>query len=194
MCLRPAEDIPTSRYPGTVNTKETVPVNTKTLTGLIQSFSFWNQKGIAYVVFNQFHVLRRTYLTGSADHSTSARNVADVHAIAVNLDINSNPSLFILVSADGSINRAGSGTLEEKETKNRHFFIGVTDPAIFERVRSHLTEATLQRLGQRSQRQSARGAPCKLELMFQFNDRTSGRFEYLYGSESEGPPSDVSIL
>jgi hypothetical protein len=137
-------------------------------------------------------LLRRSSLTDSADHSIVARNLADVHAIGVSLKVNAKPSLFILVSADRSINRAGSGTLAETENKNRHFCIGVTpDTAIFERVRSHLTEATLQRLGYRFQRQNVRGAPCKLELMIGFNDHTSGLSEYLYGSESEGPPSDV---
>jgi hypothetical protein len=77
--------------------------------------------------------------------------VADVRTIGIKLEINANTMLlFILVSADGSINRAGSGTLEDKEEKDRHFFIGVTDPAIhptiFERVRSHLTEVACPRL------------------------------------------------
>ena len=127
-------------------------------------------------------------MTGSADHSISARNVADVHDLLIDLEVNADRLLFILLSADGSINRIGSGNFKDK---NRDMFIGVTDPAIFERMRSHLTEAMLQSLGHSFQRQNLRGAPCKLTLMFQFNDGTSGRSEYLYGSESEGPPSDV---
>jgi hypothetical protein len=114
--------------------------------------------------------------------------VADVHAFLIDLEVNGDRLLFILLSADGSINRIGSGTLKDK---NRDMFIGVTDPAIFERVRSHLTEAMLQGLGHSFQRQNIRGAPCKLTLMFEFNDHTRGRSEYLYGSESEGTPSDV---
>lgn len=114
--------------------------------------------------------------------------MVDVHDFLIGLEVNADRLLFILLSADGSINRIGSGNFKDK---NRDMFVGVTDPAIFERVRSHLTEAMLQGLGHSFQLQNIRGAPCKLTLIFQFNDRTSGPSEYLYGSESAGPPSDV---
>jgi len=84
----------------------------------------------------------------------------------VDLKINENTSLlFILLGADGSINRSGSGSLRNK---NNDLFIGEATPAIFERVRSHLTEEMLQGLGMRFRRENARGAPCKLKLVFQF--------------------------
>lgn len=118
----------------------------------------------------------------------SVRKVADITALSITLDINEKPSLFILLSADGSINRLGTGTLENTE---RELFIGRTDPAIFEAVRSHVTEAMLQSRGQAFQHQNPRGAPCKLTLNFQFKDGTSGGFAFLYGSESEGMPEDV---
>ena len=70
-------------------------------------------------------------MTGSADHSTSARNVADIHDIVVDLKVDSGTLLFILVSADRSINRTGSGTLGNK---NHDMFIGMTpDPAMSQR-------------------------------------------------------------
>lgn len=55
----------------------------------------------------------------------------------------------------------------------------------------HDTEVMLQRAGQTFQNQNSRGAPCKVTLIFQFNDGTSGTSVYLYGADSEGPPSDV---
>src|SRR5690349_913241 len=64
-------------------------------------------------------------MTGSADHSISARNVRDIHAIVVDLKADSETLLFILVSADRSINRIGSGTFGNK---NRDMFIGMTPP------------------------------------------------------------------
>ena len=151
----------------------------------LESFSWWNQNGNC--LFKQFYVLRRKS-TGSVNHSTAARNVADVGDFIVGLDINSEPSLTIRLDARGAIHRCGDGAMKNR---SKDYFIGVTDPAIFERVRSHLTEATLQRLGQGFQRQNVRGAPCKLTLIIGFNDGTSRCYEYLYGSESEGPPSDV---
>jgi len=62
---------------------------------------------IVLAILTALYFYRGRVWTGSADHSTSARKVADVHDIAVKLDINAKPSLFILLSADGSINRSG---------------------------------------------------------------------------------------
>jgi len=128
-------------------------------------------------------------MTGSAGHSPGVTNAADIHAIAAELQVDSDLLLFILVAADGSINRVGSGTFANK---NRSMFIGKTNPAIFQRVRSHLTDSMLQMLGMGFRRQNPLGAPCKLTVGFEFNDGKSARSEYLYGTDSEGPPSDVA--
>jgi len=131
-------------------------------------------------------------LTRSADHSAAARKVADVHDIAIKLEINENTFLlFTMVGADGSINRSGSGTLGDK---NKDLFIGKASPAIFDSVRSHLTQEMLYGMGRRFRSENPRGALCKLTLVFQFNDGTSNANEYLYGSESEGSPTTSSIL
>ena len=116
---------------------------------------------------------------------------SDITALSITLDINEKPSVFIPLSEDGSINRMGTGTLENTE---RELFIGKTDPAIFEAVRSNVTEAMLQIRGRAFQHQNPRGAPCKLTLNFQFNDGAGGRVTLLYGSESEGVPKDVVDL
>ena len=128
-------------------------------------------------------------MTGSTEHSTDARKVADVQAMLVDLKINENRSLlFILLGADGLINRSGSGSLRNK---NNDLFIGKAAPAIFEKVRSQLSEEVLQNLGMSFRREIVRGAPCSLKLIVQFKDGTSKASEYLYGTESEGPPTDV---
>lgn len=125
----------------------------------------------------------------SASVDPNAIEMADIAALAITLDVDERPSLFILLSADGSINRMGSGTLEDTD---HELFVGRIDPAIFEAVRSHLTAAMLQRLGQVFQSQNTRGVACKLELNFQFRDGTSNGLGFLYGSESEGMPRDVA--
>jgi hypothetical protein len=129
-------------------------------------------------------------MTVSAGHSATARNVADIQDIVVDLKVDSEILLFILVSADRSINRISSGTFGNN---NRDMFIGMTpDPAIFQRVWSHLTDSILQGLSMRFQMsENPLGAPCKLTLMFQFNDGKSASSEYLYGTQSEGPPKEV---
>ena len=117
------------------------------------------------------------------------RKVSDVDGISIRLDINAKPSLFILLGADGSINRMGTGTVENTE---HDLFIGRTDPAIFEAVRSHLTEEMLLvLLGRTFQLPNPHGAPCKMSLTFQFKDSTSDGIGFLYGSESEGLPKEV---
>jgi hypothetical protein len=59
---------------------------------------------LAILVLTTLYVYRGRVWTGSADQSASARKVADVRVIAVSLDINAKPSLFLLLSADGSVN------------------------------------------------------------------------------------------
>ena len=132
-------------------------------------------------------------MTVSEGQSATARNVADIRGIVVQLDVDSDRLLFIMVGADGSINRIGSGAFKNK---NRDMFIGVTDPGIFKAVRSHLTEDMLECQGETLQHQTPRrGATCKLDVRFFFKDGTSaGGFAFLYGSESEGPPSHVVDL
>jgi hypothetical protein len=120
----------------------------------------------------------------------AAMKVSDVCLIVVTLEVDAKKLLFLLLSEDGSVNRQGSGTLGNK---NPDLFIGVTDPAIFKAVRSHLTEAMLERpLGHTFEHENPRGAACKLDVRFQFRDGTSGGFMFLYGSQSQGPPSYVT--
>lgn len=154
---------------------------------------------ILLAILTALYFYRGRLMTGSAGHSTSARNVADIYTIGITLDVNAERLLFLLLSTDGSINRQGSGTFKNK---NHDLFIGRTpDPAIFGSVRSHLTDDMLRAgeqaglLGHTFQFDNQRGAPCKLEVRFFFKDGTSaGSFAYLYGSESEGPPSFLTDL
>lgn len=127
----------------------------------------------------------------STNADSGTRKTGDVAALSINLDVNEKSSLFILLSADGTINRMGTGTLGNTE---HELFIGRTDPAIFEAVRSHVPERMLQSLGQRFQHQNPRGTPCKLTISFQFKDGTLDGFAFLYGSESEGVPNEVADL
>src|SRR5208337_3002515 len=63
----------------------------------------------------------------SASVDPNPIEMADIAALAITLDVDERPSLFILLSADGSINRMGSGSLEDTD---RELFIGRIDPAI----------------------------------------------------------------
>lgn len=118
-----------------------------------------------------------------------ARASSDIGAFAITLDVNHKPSLFLMLAADGAINRMGSGTLEDS---GGELCVGKIDPAIFEAVRSYVTEGMLELLGKTFQDQNRRGVPCKLTLTFQFKDGTWNGFGFLYRSESEGLRKDVT--
>jgi hypothetical protein len=144
---------------------------------------------IAVRLYRDWIPLELKAASGGPPGQAITRKVSDVDAIFIKLDINAKPSLAVVLSADGSINRMGTGTLENTE---HDLFVGRTDPAIFQAVRSHLTEAMLQLLGLTFHKQNPRGAPCELTLTFQFKDNTSDGFVIFYGAESEGPPGDVA--
>jgi hypothetical protein len=116
--------------------------------------------------------------------------VAEVDAFTITLDVDEKPSLFLLLASDGTINRMGRGVLGDPVGD---LFIGKTDPAIFESVRSHLNEDMLQVPGRSFQHQEPRGVLCKLSLTFKFKDGTSGGLAFLYGSESEGRRGTLPI-
>ena len=54
-----------------------------------------------------------------------AKKATDVHDIMLKLEVDKKSALFILLSADETINRSGNGT---RENKNFDLFIGRTDP------------------------------------------------------------------
>ncbi|HKF01894.1 MAG TPA: hypothetical protein VKB49_06250 [Candidatus Sulfotelmatobacter sp.] len=127
----------------------------------------------------------------TAQSPATSKRRDDVCGFSVDLEINDKRSLFILLGADGSINRLGTGTLENTENG---LFIGKTDPGIFQAVRAQLSTEVFQFLGGQFQLKNPAGASCKLTIAFQFNDNSSNGFVFLYGAESEGPPIEVANL
>lgn len=129
--------------------------------------------------------------TRSGQSSTTSKRRDDVCGLSILLEINDTRSLLVLLAADGSINRLGTGTLENTENG---LFIGVTNPEIFQAVRAQLSTKVFQFLGGQFQPRNPAGASCKLTITFQFNDNSSNGFIFFYGSESEGPPLEVADL
>ena len=128
-------------------------------------------------------------LRGKVSTEPLGERNSDIVAFSITLDVSEKPSLFVLVSSDGTINRMGTGTLENTE---QELFIGKGDPAIFEAVRGHFTEAMRELSGQTLESAEPRGIPCKLTITFQLKDGTSSGFALLYGSESAGMPEDIA--
>lgn len=97
------------------------------------------------------------------------------------------PALLVLLHSDGSINRLGTGTVDNKEMG---MFIGVTDPALFLKMRSQVTEDLLQWIGVQADPQP-KGKVCELTIGFMLADGKEQGIQFKYGSESLGPPPEI---
>jgi hypothetical protein len=142
---------------------------------------------LAIIVLVTWQIYANRSRSGKTPASTRRRD--DISGLSISLEIDNKRSLFILLAADGSINRLGTGSLDNTENG---LFMGVTDPAIFRSVRSHLSSEMLALLGRTYEMPDRMGASCKLTIAFQFNDKSSDGLVIVYGAESEGPPVEVA--
>src|SRR5262249_33807988 len=71
---------------------------------------------------------RRMRMMGWFRKKTPEPAADEFHGIMVTLKVGGEQSLFIMLGADGSINRVGTGAVDNAE---RDMFIGRTDPALF---------------------------------------------------------------
>jgi hypothetical protein len=125
------------------------------------------------------------------DRAPSSLTISDrIEAVLIDLNISGAQSLFVLLAADGSINRTGDGSPGNQE---RDLFIGVTDPSSFRALLPFVREEWLKTPGKQYSSPKQRGLPCKLTLMFKTKDGDTS-LEFLYGSESEGPPQEVALF
>ena len=85
-------------------------------------------------------------------------NQGDVTGLAITLKVEDDLSLLVLVAADGSINRLGTGTVNNTE---KEMLIGVTDPKLFENIRPHLNSDVVRWIGARAD-QAPKGKICEL--------------------------------
>jgi len=131
--------------------------------------------------------------TSGQENSSVSNNsgsiMAAVDAVTVSKKVDDQPSLFVLLGKDGSINRIGSGSINNTE---KDMFIGVTKEPLFQRfmdsVPEKFIEAQRQTLGAPGEH---RGKNCQILLTFQSGKHESG-LTFVYGSESQGPPPELS--
>jgi len=112
----------------------------------------------------------------------------------VNLKVADSTALFILLSADGAINRTGTGAVNNSE---HDLFIGLTQDRLFEQFMAGVDEGVFQHTG-RYVLPDPKGQICTLTLSFQVPTDAEGRdsvgFEFIYGSEAQGPPGQIGQL
>jgi hypothetical protein len=117
-------------------------------------------------------------------------NASDIQGVHVTLTIAKEKALFILLTKDGTVNRLGTGAVDNSE---KSLFIGKTDGQMFEALRPHITEEMLKFTGGYDI-PDQRGESCRLSIGLVFADGSEDGFGFSYGSESEGPPREISNL
>ena len=114
----------------------------------------------------------------------------DVMGLALTLKVEDELSLLVLLAADGSINRLGTGTVNNTE---KNMFMGVTDPKLFESLRPHVNSDVIRWIGGRADK-APKGKICELTIWLFLPNKEERTIYFKYGSESIGPPPEVSRL
>jgi hypothetical protein len=105
-----------------------------------------------------------------------------IKVIMVTLHVADEQALFIMLAADGAINRMGTGSVRNTE---RDLFIGLTSTELFETLRPRVGADLLRWIGQNAD-PSPRGKLCRLSIGFQHADGTEAMSHWQYGAESQG--------
>jgi hypothetical protein len=115
----------------------------------------------------------------------------DITGVAMSLKVDEELSLFALLAADGSINRLGTGAVDNTE---KEMFIGVTnDPKPFQNLRGQISPDLFKWIGGRAD-QTPKGKICELTIWLFLPNKEESTIYFKYGSESIGPPPEVSRL
>jgi len=112
-----------------------------------------------------------------------------ITALLISLKVDDDMLLFILVADDGTLNRLGNGA----DASRKDMTIRKTPNNLFAQLKPLITEDLLQFAGRRLRAPVIVGETCTLALGFR---SVAGEImtEFIYGSESMGPPDDVAQL
>jgi hypothetical protein len=113
----------------------------------------------------------------------------EFEGVMVTLHIDGEQALFLMLAADGSINRVGSGGLDEEDYD---MFIGLTDPALFRAVCDEVTPELLAWAGQSRAHPQPLGRLCVLTVGLRRASGVEVMSRWQYGSESQGPPPEIA--
>ena len=116
--------------------------------------------------------------------------VADIKAVYISLEIVGESALFILLAADGSINRMGTGAHGNTE---KDLFIGMTEDPLFDQLMEKLSDEMLGHMGGYDVPEKD-GSLCELKIGLSFASEEEDGFAFRYGSESQGPPHEIVEL
>jgi len=114
---------------------------------------------------------------------------SEANACAITLEVNGAKNLFVLLDAGGTVNRSGNG---RSDSDIETLYLGAADKPLFAELMANVPDDLFQRAGSYDD-PAPRGLPCKLTIIFEGGGEAA-RFEYEYGSESPGPPAEISKL
>lgn len=118
-------------------------------------------------------------------------NPEEIIGVAISLKVDEELTLYALLAADGSINRLGTGTINNTE---KEMFIGViSDPMLFQNLRAQISPDIFKWIGGRAD-QSPKGNICDLTIWLFLPNKEERTIYFKYGSESIGPPPEVCRL
>ena len=114
--------------------------------------------------------------------------VADIQLVSITLEIDGKHALFVLLSADGTVNRLGTGAVNNTEND---LFIGHSPEPLIEQAKQALTDEMLDYMGGYDA-PDQKGPSCRLSISFQFANGDQNGFGFTYGAESDGPPHEIA--
>lgn len=111
----------------------------------------------------------------------------EVSIITISLDVEDKPSLFVLLTKDGTVNRLGTGA--ENNTEN-DLYIGVNH-GLFEKMIERIDPQIFELKGEYKSYE-IKGKSCRLVVGFGFDDETQDGSIWIYGTQSAGPPPEIA--
>ncbi len=112
-----------------------------------------------------------------------------IRTVFVSLKVDDKVRLFVLLCADGTINRQGHGSANDDAGT---LCLGVTQEPLFQQFMAKVDDGIFAYAGVYDV-PNKEGKKCELKLLFDTEEGGTG-FKFNYGSESQGPPKDINAL
>ena len=112
---------------------------------------------------------------------------ADIHAISVTVEVDGRVRLFVMLAADGGVQRMGDGALGDDELVLTSSRVG--GEAAFAALRDRIPASLLERSRVMEDPEPV-GMPCRLTIALAVAGHSLST-EYRYGSRSVGPPDEL---
>ncbi len=113
-----------------------------------------------------------------------------IDGILITMQVADNHVLYIMLSADGTINRKGDGS---PNCSDNDLYIGRTTDQIFEELKLSIPADIDKYLEKTFDDPHKKGRNCDLKIMIKGADIETG-VQFLYGELSQGPPPEYRTL